>query len=183
MINGEEAFDMVISTIPLPTLQRVMELPAAVSTCISDLKYNSLTTVLFECPKTDITWLYIPSHDYKSHRVGYQSTLTPYGCPVEGRSCGALEIIGRRLENPLTLTERKDILPEELGFDKALDCEFTEYAYVIHDKNYRRNVAKIMDYFSEDDSFYLLGRWGTWNYKNMDLCMLDAMNLIKELKL
>lgn len=183
VINGEEAFDMVISTIPLPTLQRVMELPAAVSTCISDLKYNSLTTVLFECPKTDITWLYIPSHDYKSHRVGYQSTLTPYGCPVEGRSCGALEIIGRRLENPLALTERKDILPEELGFDKALDCEFTEYAYVIHDQNYRRNVAEIMDYFSNDGSFHLLGRWGTWNYKNMDLCMLDAMNLIKEMKL
>ena len=64
-----------------------------------------------------------------------------------------------------------------------MDYEFTEYAYVIHDKDYRKNVTEIRNYFNEDDSFSLLGRWGTWNYKNMDLCMLDAMNLIKELKL
>lgn len=183
VINKEEEFDVVISTIPLPMLPKVMELPASVSTCISGLKYNSLTTVLFECPKTDITWLYIPSHDYKSHRVGYQSTLTPYGCPAEGKSCGALEIIGGRLENPLLLADRSDILPEKLGFSKALDYEFTEYAYVIHDRNYRKNVTEIQNYFKGDDSFHLLGRWGTWNYKNMDLCMLDAMNLVRELKL
>ena len=54
---------------------------------------------------------------------------------------------------------------------------------MIHDKDYRKNVTEIRNYFNEDDSFSLLGRWGTWNYKNMDLCMLDAMNLIKELKL
>lgn len=183
VINGEEAFDMVISTIPLPVLPAVMDLPPAISECISSLKYNSLTTVLFECPKTDITWLYIPSHNYRSHRVGYQSTLTPYGCPVPGRDCGALEIIGKRLSDPMVLGKQKDILPEELGFEKALDCEFTEYAYVIHDRDYRQSVTAVLDYFSKDDSFHLLGRWGTWNYKNMDLCMLDAMELIKGLKL
>ncbi len=183
VINNEEEFDRIISTIPLPVLPKVMDLPASVSICISGLKYNSLTTVLFECPQTDITWLYVPSHEYKSHRVGYQSTLTPYGCPVEGKSCGALEIIGQQPENPVLLAERNDILPEELGFTRVLDYEFTEYAYVIHDKDYRKNVTEIRNYFNEDDSFSLLGRWGTWNYKNMDLCMLDAMNLIKELKL
>ena len=29
-------------------------------------------------------------------------------------------------------------------------------------------------------SFKLLGRWGTWNYKNMDLCIKDAMELAEE---
>ncbi len=182
-VNGEEKFDKVISTIPLPVLPGVMELPPSVCDSISKLRYNSLNTVLFECPKTDITWLYIPSHAYRSHRVGYQSTLTPYGGPREGRSCGALEIIGERIEDPAALSQRSDILPEALGFTKALDSEFTEYAYVIHDKKYRKSVTEITAYFAQDDSFSLLGRWGTWNYKNMDLCMLDAMKLTEEMKL
>ena len=73
------------------------------------------------------------------------------------------------------------IVPDELGFTKVLDSEFTEYAYVIHDLNYWVNLDIILKYFSQDASFKLLGRWGTWNYKNMDLCMLDAMNLVKEM--
>lgn len=180
-INGEEEADRIISTIPLPVLPGVMELPPAIEQSISRLKYNSLSTVLFECPKTDITWLYIPSHEYRSHRVGYQSTLAPCGCPVPGRDCGALEIIGNSIEDPTALARQRDVLPEELGFVKTLDYEFTEYAYVIHDMEYRKNITEITEYFSKDSSFHLLGRWGTWNYKNMDLCMLDAMRLAEEL--
>ena len=180
-IDDEGGFDTVISTIPLPVLPELMQLPETIVDHIKDLKYNSLTTVLFECPKTDITWLYIPSHEYRSHRVGYQSTLTPYACPVAERGCGALEIIGDSFKVESSMAERKDILPEELGFTKVLDSEFTEYAYVIHDTDYRKNVDAILGYFAQDESFKLLGRWGTWNYKNMDLCMYVAMNLVKEM--
>lgn len=181
VINDQVTADLVISTIPLPLLPSVMELPAAVQGSISKLKYNSLTTVLFDCPKTDITWLYIPSHQYRSHRIGYQSTLTPHGCPNPERSCGALEIIGPRFTVDESFEKRTDILPDELGFRQSLDTEFTEYAYVIHDMEYRRSLETIFSYFQTDPSFRLLGRWGTWNYKNMDLCMLDAMNMAKEL--
>lgn len=181
IINDQVAADLVISTIPLPILPKVMELPTTVQGSIAKLKYNSLTTVLFECPKTDITWLYIPSHQYRSHRIGYQSTLTPHGCPNPERSCGALEIIGPQFAIDPSFEKRTDILPDELGFQQALDTEFTEYAYVIHDMEYRSSLETIFSYFQTDPSFRLLGRWGTWNYKNMDLCMLDAMNMAKEL--
>lgn len=178
-VNNEESYDTIISTIPLPILPKVMALPEEIIRHISDLKYNSLTTILFDCPKTDITWLYIPSHTYRSHRVGYQSTLTPYATPDPNRGCAALEVIGRRFEILSTSVKERNIVPEELGFTKVLDSEFTEYAYVIHDLNYRKNVDTILKYFSRDSSFKLLGRWGTWNYKNMDLCMLDAMKLVE----
>ncbi|WP_297981366.1 FAD-dependent oxidoreductase [uncultured Oscillibacter sp.] len=181
IVNGEDAFDTVISTIPLPVLPDVMKLPDKVTEHIRDLKYNSLTTILFDCPKTDITWLYIPNHSYRSHRVGYQSALTPYAGPDPHRGCAALEIIGRQFEVSPSLVRKAGIVPDELGFTKVLDSEFTEYAYVIHDLNYRVNLDIILKYFSQDASFKLLGRWGTWNYKNMDLCMLDAMNLVKEM--
>ena len=180
-INGEGGYDRIISTIPLPVIGKCMDLPEKVKQAISDLKYNSLTTVLFECPKTDITWLYIPSHKYRSHRVGYQSTLTPNACPnQETMGCGALEIIGDKFEISNKLLENECALPNELGFKKILDSEFTEYAYVIHDLNYRKNREVIFSYFNQEKDFDLLGRWGTWNYKNMDLCMKDAFNLVEK---
>ena len=75
----------------------------------------------------------------------------------------------------------ENILPEELGFRRILDSEFTEYAYVIHDKAYRSSTDQIKAYFAEVPGFDLLGRWGTWNYKNMDLCILDAMKTAEEI--
>ncbi len=180
-INGEGGYDRVISTIPLPVLPLVMELPESVVRLINGLKYNSLTTVLFSCPPTDITWLYIPSHDYRSHRVGYQSALTPFASPEPGTGCGALEIIGERFDVSKGFAETPGILPYELGFRRVIDSEFTEYAYVIHDKSYRKNIDGITEFFDTDRSFRILGRWGTWNYKNMDMCMLDAMELVREM--
>lgn len=180
IINGREDYDMIISTIPLPELPYVMKLPGKIVSHINDLKFNSLTTILFSCPKTDITWLYIPSHKYRSHRVGYQSTLTPHYSPDNNSGLGALEIIGDSFDIDDGFADRTDILPRELAFNKVLDHEFTKYAYVIHDRNYRKNTEAIKEYFSTDKSFRLLGRWGTWNYNNMDMCMLDAMKLAEE---
>ena len=180
-INNEVGYDSVISTIPLPELPSIMTLPESVVTHIKDLKFNSLTTVLFSCPETDISWLYVPSHDYRSHRVGYQSTLTPNACPNKGEGCAAMEIIGDRFEITKDFASNKNILPEELGFKSVIDSEFTKYAYVIHDKNININLKAINEYFNIDKSFRLLGRWANWNYRNMDLCMLAAMELVKEI--
>jgi protoporphyrinogen oxidase len=178
-INGKEEYDSIISTIPLPVIGSVYgSIPDDIQASISALKYNSLNTVLFDCPKTDITWLYIPSHDYRSHRVGYQSTLTPNACPnQESRGCGALEIIGSKI-NDIDKLFKQNVLPNELGFLNPIDSEFTEYAYVIHNFGYEKNTSHIKRYFESQEQFYLLGRWGTWNYKNMDLCMNDAMELV-----
>lgn len=181
IINDDGPFDLVISTIPLPVLPSVMDLPSDVLKSMKGLKYNSLTTVLFDCPETDISWLYIPSHEYRSHRVCYQSSMTPNATNIVNKGCGAIEIIGDRFNVDDSFCKRKDILPEELDFREALDFEFTEYAYVIHDLDYRKNLKSIFDYFAKVPSFRLLGRWGTWNYKNMDLCMLDAMELVNGL--
>lgn len=180
-VNGSGPYDRVISTIPLPELPGLMELPDKIRGCIAGLKFNSLTTVLFDCRATEITWLYIPSHKYRSHRVGYQSALTPNACPAQGTGCGALEIIGGQFHIKESFASEDGIVPDELGFHRVIDSEFTKYAYVIHDKDYRYNTDAILEYFKRTAGFDLLGRWGTWNYKNMDLCMLDAMKLVEEI--
>lgn len=182
IVNMEEEFDLIISTLPLPEVKDILkDIPQSVYRCMEDLKYNSLTTVLFKCPPTDITWLYVPSHDYRSHRVGYQSALTPNASPNKNEGVGAFEIIGEQFDVD-GLDQQSNILPKELGYSQTLDYEYTKYAYVIFDSNYRKNMDVINKYFEKVDGFELLGRWGRWNYNNMDTCILDSMKLIDKLE-
>jgi protoporphyrinogen oxidase len=180
LVNGMKHYDHIISTIPLKVLTGVMSLPEHIVRAINGLKYNSLTTVLFKCPPTDISWLYIPSREYKAHRVGYQSALTPKATP-DGQGSGALEIIGPHHMVDDKRVTNGTIIPKELQPSHVIDTEFTEYAYVIHDLDYRRNLSAVFDYFNSVTDFDLLGRWAQWNYRNMDLCMKAAMELAERI--
>ena len=173
-VNGEH-YGAVISTVPLKILPGAMKLSPAIETAIDGLKYNSLTTVLVDCPPTDISWLYIPDAEYRAHRMGYQSALAPAAAPNGGGS-GAFEIIGKRFAVGKELPE--SALPPELRAGRIIDTEFTEYAYVIHDLDYQKNIAAIRAYFDGSDGFYITGRWGAWNYNNMDMCMAEAFEVV-----
>lgn len=180
LVNGEVRYDHIVSTIPVKALAQAMVLPTQVEDAVGRLKYNSLTTVLFDCPPTDISWLYIPSKEYLAHRVGYQSSLTPKATPSGGGS-GALEIIGPCRNIDDQLLTNGTVIPIELQPGHVLDTEFTEYAYVIHDMDYQHSVETISHYFDVVENFDLLGRWAQWNYRNMDLCMKAAIELAKSL--
>ena len=93
---------------------------------------------------------------------------------------GAVRLFGERFDVE-GLDKQKNVLPEQLGYTKTLDSEFTEYAYVIHDLNIRKNLASINEYFDGVPGFELLGRWGRWNYNNMDMCIWDAMKLVDKM--
>lgn len=179
IVNHDDDFDVVISTLPLPEMPKIMELPSSVQAAMKDLKFNSLTTVLCKCPPTDITWLYIPEKQYRMHRIGYQSALTPAAAP-DGSGLGALEIIGPQFEVTKDLIFQPNIVPSTLGLSEALDWAFAKYAYMIYDKHYRANTGKIFEYFSTVSDFHLLGRWATWSYKNMNVCIKDAFNLAEK---
>lgn len=178
-VNGEGGYDRVVSTIPLPVLSAAIELPERVLNAISGLKYNSLTTMLFKCPETDLSWLYIPSKEYRSHRVCYQGAFSPKACP-EGCS-GAIEVIGDKFMVGKDILDTQSVIPKELGLHGIIDSEYAEYAYVIHDKDYRSNTEEIINYFNSIAGFDLLGRFATWNYNNMDMCMLEAFKLAKQI--
>lgn len=182
-INGEGPFDYVISTIPLPILRNVMPgLPGYVMDAINDLKYNSLNTFLCKMPKTDMSWIYIPESKHRMHRLGCQGSLTPYATP-DNMGSGVVEIIGEKmdLDDDFMLDEK--YVPEKLNLIEVLDRDFTEFAYVIHDKNYEKNMEVIKQYFDKVENFDLLGRFANWNYNNMDLCMKDAFKLYESIKL
>ena len=88
--------------------------------------------------------------------------------PTMGRVLGIVNTCGYDGYVMLNLSSERSTKPENMA--KELDEE-----------GHRKNLKVIKDYFADTNAFDLLGRWATWNYKNMDLCMLDAMNLAKEM--
>ena len=56
-----------------------------------------------------------------------------------------------------------------------------EYAYVIYDLKHRHNVDKIKEYFS-NEGIYLNGRFGSFEYLNMDAIIHQSMILAKNIE-
>ncbi|EAL8351053.1 nucleotidyl-sugar pyranose mutase, partial [Campylobacter jejuni] len=64
---------------------------------------------------------------------------------------------------------------------KPLDYNVTEHAYVFFDLNYRQAKEKTIAYL---DSLGLIshGRFGEWEYYNMDVCIKRSIDLAKSIK-
>ena len=71
---------------------------------------------------------------------------------------------------------------QTIGFiDSAEDVNFSdlrrfEYAYVIYDLNHRKNMDLIKEYF-EKQGIYLNGRFGSFEYLNMDAIIRQSKTL------
>ena len=63
---------------------------------------------------------------------------------------------------------------------EPLDYNVSEYAYVVYDENYKDSTACIKNYFSEI-GLHTIGRFGEWEYYNMDVCMESALALAKKI--
>lgn len=74
----------------------------------------------------------------------------------------------------------------EIGFARQeedvdiLDITKYEYAYVIYDLNHSGNMAKIRDYYAQQ-GIILNGRFGNFEYWNMDRILRESYELSKRL--
>ena len=63
---------------------------------------------------------------------------------------------------------------------EPLDYNLSNYAYVVYDQNYSEATNKIKDYLDEI-GINTIGRFGEWEYYNMDICMESAFKLVKKI--
>ncbi|MDQ7824596.1 MAG: FAD-dependent oxidoreductase [Candidatus Eremiobacteraeota bacterium] len=171
LINGSIQCDKVISAIPLTELPAAMpSLPGKVANAIADLKYNSVTTFLFEMPPTEgISWLYVPDPALPYHRISYPRNFSPHTVP-KGKESGIVEYTGKESPAKIAAVENSIGAP-------PVDRSFTELAYVIYDMRYRQKMAIINRHF---DSLGIprVGRFATWQYLNFDVCIRDAFSCL-----
>lgn len=180
--NGkiEKRYARLVLTIPLQEAIKCLEkVPGAVLRAVNNLKYNSVRTVLVGINNgslLDKGAVYVPDASIIFHRICFPGYFSRYNVP-RGTSAVVAEISTNR-NNKLRnysdagLIQRtvKDL--ERLNILRKKDVVTTqarnfEYAYVVYDSNYTKNMKIIRRYFSAL-GIELLGRFAEFEYINMD---------------
>ena len=189
--NQERLYEKIISTIPIQSLVKAAGAPKKIKEAANDLKYNSLITVMLGLRRKlnkNLSWLYIPDRKILTHRASFPSSYSQHVAPA-GMSSVMVEITCK-IEDALWKRKDKEIeqrVINDLHHLKVIDkqdvcfalTKRVEYAYVINDLNYNKNMKKIRNYFAKM-GIGLAGRFSEFKYLNMDACVKSAMNYLKQ---
>ena len=173
VINGEKEYDLIINTSPLDLFIGFLDNVANnVQECFDKLKYNKVSNALWETDGSlDVTWAYIPVPDIGIHRLsntGFVVTPKKNYCVTE--SIGVRDI---------------DYFEKEGGklpfLKRIVGHNITDHAYVLFDLNYKESKEKAIKYL---DSLGIIshGRFGEWEYYNMDVCIKRSIDLAEKIK-
>ena len=181
----ELSAETVLSSIPLPDLVNMFhDPPEDVVEAARSLVYNSLICVNIGVSTPGIIdkhWLYFPEDDLIFNRISFPMNFSKYTTPRDSSSL-LVEVTHR--ETSVDLDSIRDLVLRDLIKTGILDekdeikvCDVSafKYAYVIYDLNHAKNVGIIHDYL-ERSNVVPIGRFGEWEYFNMDKALLSGRN-------
>ncbi|MFC2171187.1 hypothetical protein ACFLU6_00990, partial [Acidobacteriota bacterium] len=156
-----------------------------------NLEHNSILIVNLGFRRENISpihWCYFYEDPFCFHRLSFPQNFSPHTVP-EGRSAVSMEIAyskHRPLDRDTVVSEvvaglaRAGFIEEgeEIDVEVLLDIH---YAYIIYDHGHRENVSTIHDYLSEIN-IVPCGRFGEWEYFNMDHSILSGKRAAGRLK-
>ena len=190
--NGEpkrlEA-DRVLSSVPLPELVKMIKsAPEEVVKASERLTYNSLICLNIGVDREAISdkhWLYFPEKEYIFNRISFPMNLSPETTP-RGRNSIVVEITYRGARPDPNKTKqgvREGLIKAEILREgdklEVFDALDFKYAYVIYDIQHRRNVNLIQTYL-KSLRVSSMGRYGEWEYLNMDKAILSGKRATEE---
>lgn len=186
----------LISTVPLPALIRLLGtgVPAGVRDCARGLKGNMVHTVNIGLDGPDIGplgsmhWAYFPEDRTIFHRASVPGNFSPSMVP-DGCSSLQLEISESvyRPCNRETLIERclADLIRagilEERDRKRVLLAGIVtlDPAYIIYDLQHRNRI-RILNRALRELHIRSSGRFGEWEYLNMDQAILSGKRAAEE---
>ena len=190
--DGERvAFDRMIFTLPLNLLPSlVSDLPQPIRDACASLRYQGIYCLNVGVDRPDISdkhWVYFYEDGFPFHRLSFPANFTPYNVPP-GKSSISMEIAYsdvRPLERERVVDKAIEALrmARILRPDDRIDLVHAEEilpAYVIYDLDHAKNVEIIRSWLAEN-GIVLAGRFGEWQYFNMDHAMKsgrDAARLV-----
>jgi protoporphyrinogen oxidase len=183
--------DYVMSSLPLPELVKIMpEVPEDVVKATERLVHNSIVCVNVGVRRPGITdkhWLYFPEPHLPFNRISFPMNFSPETTPT-GRSSVLVEVTYRGGQPDLEETKERVLQGlVDAGLmvkgDKVEVCQASSYryAYVIYDLDHRRSVAAVHRYLRES-KVIPIGRFGEWEYYNMDKAILSGRRAAEALK-
>lgn len=189
--NTEVYYETLISTLPLPEIiKRIDNVPGEVRAAAQSLMHNSVYCVNLGIARERISpyhYIYFYEPDFSFHRISFPMNLSSYTTP---RGCSSVttetsysrhkkvskeNIVERVIED---LIKAKILFPD----DKVVvsDVADIRIAYVIYDLDHGKNVKKIHDFLRKHNIFPC-GRFGEWEYFNMDHSIASGKRIAEEI--
>ena len=136
----------------------------------SKLKYNKVTTMIWKSKPTSDTWTYIPGTESLFHRMIHIGNFIG-----SKENYSITEAVGHvSYEDMIESAKNIELLLE------PLDYNVSERAYVVFDQNVAESKSLIFDGLNKKN-VHMLGRFGEWEYFNMDICIKRAMEVLEEI--
>lgn len=159
-VNGKYTTKNIINTVPWGALPLRNPHPA-----IANLKHNSVVVSLHKQNyDNNYQWTYIPDEAIPQHREFF---VNNYSTSNKDK-CIACETNESRFNI--------DMMPDE-----CMAQHNNEYAYPIPTLNHAESIKQVLAHY-EKQNMHGLGRWGTWQYHNSDVCIYQAMELFNKLE-
>jgi protoporphyrinogen oxidase len=185
-VDGE-AFDLVVNTAPLPSIEpAIVDIPPAIRADIQALRPIALVNVMvgvrLDEPLPPLSWVYLPFADQgPTNRVTYFSNYSPANAPAghgsflaEVTHRGELRPDAAWLQGVVQGLERAGILRREQVV--LLEWCDNPFAYIDQDLAFAARVQRVRSWF--DRSGYItFGRFGRYEYHNSDQCVARAMQV------
>ena len=194
--NGKEyTADMVISTMPIQALVNSYENSTEeLKKCVNDLRYNSIKIVFAKLPYDNCGENFafmIPYKDVIFHRISKMDFLGSNYHHSENEATYMIEVTYRKNDRIDNLNEqeiKRQVAEglQKIGFaNNPKDVEFIditdyEYAYVIYDINHNKNMEFIRNFFDKEN-IHLNGRFGNFEYWNMDRILRESLELVNKI--
>lgn len=171
IINNQFYYDLLINTLPLNEFPRfISNCPSSILEAASKLKYNKVSTMLWGTQPTARTWTYLPDPAILFHRYIH---IGNFFSPTKNFTI--TEVVGEKSYEEMVVNGKNDPF-----LIKPLDYHVSNHAYVVFNDNYKQNKEMILNYL-KNIGIHSIGRFGEWEYYNMDVCIKRAIDLNSEI--
>ena len=184
-------FEQLIFSLPLCYIPRfIPNLPPEVQAACEGLRYQGIYCVNVGVDREAISdkhWIYYYEDDFPFHRLSLPANFSP-DCVPAGKSSIATEVAFsdvRPLDKDTAVEKTIEglIASKLITPDDNISLVHTEEilpAYIIYDLNHAKYVALIREYLGEHD-IRTVGRFGEWQYFNMDHSMRSGKTVADEI--
>jgi len=185
-----KSYERLISSLPLPLLIDLMEdVPSEVRKAANELACNSIVCVTLGVDRENISqhhWDYFHEDGFIFHRLSFPMNFSKKTVP-DGKSSICCEIAYSKYRG-LPVKGKENIIKRTIDDlikakilhrdDKIIMSNVIsmKYAYVIYDLNHRKNTDTVLS-FLESMDIYGCGRFGEWEYYNMDHSIMSGKRI------
>lgn len=192
IINNKDEFSCknLISTMPITKLAEMLNAPEEIKDVARALRYRSIIFVFLVLKKDQFSenhWIYYPDRQIFG-RIHEPKRWSAQMAPVDKTGicieifCDVKSEIWKMADDEIARLTIKDI-PSITGPEvEEFHIVREEYAYPVYDIDHKSKTDKLMKYFASYKNLFLLGRFGSFRYLNMDICFADGIRLGRSLK-